>query len=204
MTRAKGKAQAKQTEHAINGGYCERCQGTPCLTDEAAWISAKGKAQSKQQPERLTIKMVESALGIAVLIHGTPTSKYPNMRMMLTEDQMPGLRQVWESQRQVEFIMAISQTTNFDALWEHVLSLDKPEGELARLLNSGKDIVHLEDDTPDNDDDAQPGDVVGGALCGINLGDKDSVMDCTDPQEAEGFYDPETEAICPLCVVRRK
>jgi hypothetical protein len=125
------------------------------------------------------------------------------MHLCLTENEMPQLRQVWEQGKAEAFLAAItlsdsSIAIDFDGLWEHVMTLDKPEGELARLINSGKDIVHLEDPTPDVASDAEPGDVYGGSLCGIPVGGSVMEYDPADPYDAH--YIGDDEALCPVCL----
>jgi hypothetical protein len=80
--------------------------------------------------------------GICMYAIGEPGDKHPNLRVVVEEESMPVMRQVWELGKQAELIKTVldsmqkGEMWDFNLLWEHMLTLPGKEGEHARQMEA--------------------------------------------------------------------
>jgi hypothetical protein len=73
--------------------------------------------------------------GIVLFISGEEGDKYPELRIIMTEEDMPGLRQIWEQGCTAEFRKQMGtseQMANHEELWAYLLTKEGELGDFAR------------------------------------------------------------------------
>jgi hypothetical protein len=73
--------------------------------------------------------------GIALIINGEPGDKYPQLRIVVSEKDVPDMRLVWEQGKVLtvlDWLSSDEQRKTHELMWEIMLTVDGATGDFAR------------------------------------------------------------------------